>query len=187
MRFSGRQGVGAACVALAVLAAGCRGCKPESAQAPVQAPEAPAPEEAPAPRRGVKVPMPPSGWTARVAADGSFQFGPPGHPVLRVDLRPGQGDTLPSADELTASVKQSFQGFERSGGQTESSEDLTLLRVTLAPHLADGGVGGQYPALFGAKRVGGDLFLCATLPGVSAEDVKLAAEACRGIEFQTPR
>jgi hypothetical protein len=32
-----------------------------------------------------------------------------------------------------------------------------------------------------------DLFLCATFPGVTSDEVRLATEACRGIEFQQPR
>ncbi len=164
-------------VALAVLAHGCGGCNQER----------PREETPPAPPRrvGVKVPMPP-GWTAQVAPDGSFQFGPPGHPVLRVDLKAGQAAQLPSAEALLESMSQSFQGFERSIDQEEGGEDFTLVRVTLAPKLEDGGLGAEYPALFGARRVGKDLFLCATHPGVSTDEVHQATEACRGIELQPP-
>ena len=178
--------VRATLVALAVLAHGCGGCdkEPPREEPPVPAQGA---EARPVPPRrvGVKVPMPP-GWTAQVAPDGSFQFGPPGHPVLRVDLRPAQGAQLPSPEALVESMAQSFQGFERSLDQEEEGEDFTLVRVTLAPKLEDGGVGAEYPALFGARRVGKDLFLCATHPGVSTDEVFRATEACRGIELQPP-
>jgi hypothetical protein len=177
-------------VALAVLAHGCGGCdkeRPRQEQPPVSAEGAQSPQARPAsPRRvGVKVPMP-SGWTAQVAPDGSFQFGPPGHPVLRVDLRSGQGAQLPSTEALVESMAPSFSGFERSLDQEEGGEDFSLLRVTLAPKLGDGGLGAEYPALFGARRVGKDLFLCATLPGVTPDEVFQATEACRGIELQPP-
>lgn len=188
MRPAVRPPARAALVALGLLAHGCKGCqerRPE--EVPRVVPEARTPEGRPAPqRRGVKVPMPP-GWTAQVAADGSFQFGPPGHPVLRVDLRPGQGTKLPSPDELEKTLEKPFQGFERSLEQEEGGEDFSLLRVGLAPKLADGGVGAEYPALFGARRVEEDLFLCATFPGVTTDEARQAAEACRGIEFQPPR
>ncbi|HEX8819869.1 MAG TPA: hypothetical protein VF794_08105 [Archangium sp.] len=178
-----------ALVALAMLAHGCNACQGRSREEepPVTSKDIESPEGRPAaPRRvGVKVPMP-SGWTAQVAPDGSFQFGPPGHPVLRVDLRPGQGAQLPSAEALLESMAQSFTGFERSIDQEEGGEDFTLVRVTLAPKLGDGGLGAEYPALFGARRVGEDLFLCATSPGVSTEEVHQATEACRGIEFKPP-
>ncbi|WP_257457826.1 hypothetical protein [Archangium lipolyticum] len=190
MRRAGRPHVRATLVALAVLASGCDGCKERRAEqeVPLVPPEELTPEDTPAaPRRvGVKVPMPP-GWSAQVAQDGSFQFGPPGHPVLRVDLRPGQGAALPSPEALVQSLEESFKGFERSLDQEEGGADFTLVRVTLAPKLPDGGMGADYPALFGARRVQDDLFLCATFPGVTADEVLRAGEACRGIEFQRPR
>jgi hypothetical protein len=186
VRRAGRQQVRAALVALGLLAAGCGGCKQQD-EAPVT-PEAEAPEQRPVPQRrvGVKVPMPP-GWTAQVAQDGSFQFGPPGRPVLRVDLRPGQGTTLPSPEALAQTVAKSFAGFEHTLEQQAGGADFSLVRVQLTPKLEDGGMGARYPALFGARRVEKDLFLCATFPGVSADEVLQASEACRGIEFQQPR
>lgn len=185
MRRAGRQQVHAALVALCMLAAGCGGCKPQEAPPEASPPEAP--EQRPAQRRvGVKVPMPP-GWTAQVAQDGSFQFGPPGRPVLRVDLRPGQGATLPTPESLAQTVGTSFEGFEHVLEQQTGGADFSLVRVQLTPKLEDGGLGARYPALFGARRVEKDLFLCATFPGVSADEVLLAADACRGIEFQQPR
>jgi hypothetical protein len=183
-----RQQARAALVALALLATGCGGCKQQPPEEPRAVPEAEHAEDVPTPPRrvGVKVPMPP-GWTAQVAPDGSFQFGPPAHTVLRVDLRPGQGSALPSPDELVQTVEKSFQGFEHSVEQKEGGADFSLVRLKLVPRLGDGGLGSEYPALFGARRVEKDLFLCATFPGVSADEVHQAAEACRGIEFQPPK
>jgi hypothetical protein len=127
--------------------------------------------------------MPP-GWSASVAADGSFQAGPPGKPVIRVDVRKGEGEKLPSAEDLAGSIQQQFAGFQVSLDQEEGDEQVSLVRITLAPKLADGGIGPHAPAMLGAKRVGPDLFLCATLPGASAEEVRLATEACRDIQVQ---
>ncbi len=190
MRRAGRPHVRATLVVLAVLASGCDGCRERHAeeQVPLVPAQEQPPQEQPAPPRrvGVKVPMPP-GWSAQVSQDGSFQFGPPGHPVLRVDLRPGQGAALPSPEALAQSLEESFKGFERSVDQEEGGTDFSLVRVTLAPKLTDGGVGAEYPALFGARRVQEDLFLCATFPGVTPDEVLQASEACRGIEFQQPR
>ncbi len=178
-----RQPVRAVVLALAVLALGC----PDKDKQPPQGPEEEASSPRPTTQRrvGVKVPMP-EGWTAQVAADSSFQFGPPGRPVLRVDLRPGQAEKLPSPDELAESMLEPFKPFTFSLDQEQSDEDFTLVWVTLAPKLEDGGAGESWPALFGAKRVDKDLFLCATLPGATSEEVRLAADACRGIEFQPP-
>ncbi len=175
--------------ALVVGASGCEGCREPASgdvpeEAPAPEPESPAPPRAPR-RVGVKVPMP-AGWNAQVAPDGSFQFGPPGHPVLRVDVRSGQGGALPGPDVLAERVAESFAGFERAGEQREQGRDVSLVRVRLTPPRGDGGgeATEPYPALFGARRVEKDLFLCSTLPGVSAAEVEHAAEACAGIELQ---
>jgi hypothetical protein len=170
-------------LALAMLAAGC----PEKK-------EAPAPStgrgltggttEHPSPlRAGVKVPLPP-GWTALVAADGSFQAGPPGRQVLRVDVRRGEGEKMPSVEALTDAIRQQFSEFQVSLDQEKGGEQVALVRITLAPKLTDGGVGPHGSALLGARRVGEDLFLCATLPGASTDEVRLATEACRDIQVQ---
>lgn len=173
----------AAWLALALLAAGC----PEKKETPAPSPGSGASEgstERPSsPRAGVKVPLP-QGWSALLAADSSFQSGPPGRPVLRVDHRKGEGDHLPSVEELTRSIREQFSEFQVSLDQEEGDDKVTLVRITVAPKLPDGGLGPHGPALMGAKRVGEDLFLCATLPGASSEEVRLATEACRDIQVQ---
>jgi hypothetical protein len=174
--------VPAALLALALLP-GCKGCKGGDAGPPASTPDEAA-QAPPGMRSGVKVPLP-DGWSAQVAPDDSFQAGPPGQPVLRVDLRRGEGQQLPTAEQLVDRVREELKGFELSLDQEEEEKDsYSLLRITMAPKLADGGVGAQAPAFFGARRVGGDLFLCASLPGASPEDVRLATEACRDIQVQ---
>ncbi|MBF5045402.1 hypothetical protein FGE12_23550 [Aggregicoccus sp. 17bor-14] len=178
--------------AAAVLALGCSGRGGDAASVAQEPPDAGvAPRGSPAPRAGVKVPLPP-GWTAQLGADGSFQAGPAGRAVLRVDIRPGAGAQLPDTETLAASVPQQFAqptadwkwGFAASLDQEEGDARRTLVRVTVAPKLPDGGVGPQWPALVGAKRAGDDLFLCSTLPNVTGDEVRLATEACRDIERQ---
>jgi hypothetical protein len=161
---------------------GCKGCKQEDAAPDAIAPDGSA-RGAPT-RSGVKVPLP-DGWSVQVAADGSIQAGPPGRPVLRADLRRGQGAQKPSVDDLADRVRAELKGYEVSLDQEEETEGYTLLRITMAPKLADGGLGLQTPGFFGARRLGDDLFLCASLPGASPEDVLEATEACRKIELQT--
>jgi hypothetical protein len=99
-------------------------------------------------------------------------------------MRRGEGEELPSVEELAGSIRQQFSGFQVSLDQEEGGEQTALVRVTLAPKLTDGGLGPHGPALLGARRVGDDLFLCATLPGASTEEVLLATEACRDIQMQ---
>ncbi len=159
------------------------GCRKKEEPAPAQAAGSEASARPAAPRAGVKVPLP-TGWSAQVAADGSFQAGPPGKPVFRVDSRLGEGGKMPSSEALHAELLKRMPEQAVSLDQEEDEEHVALLRVTLAPKLVDGGVGPHAPALFGARRVGNDLFLCSTLPGVSYEDVRLAAETCRNIEVQ---
>lgn len=170
-------------LALALLAAGC----PEKKQAPAspqgQGASSGATERMSPQRTGVKVPLP-QGWTALTGPEGSFQSGPPGRPVLRVDVRRGEGAKMPSPEALADSVREQFSQFEVSLDQEEGDEHVALVRITLAPKLGDGGIGPHGPALLGAKRIGDDLFLCATLPGASIEDVQLATEACRNIQLQ---
>jgi hypothetical protein len=177
----------AAGLALALAGTGCR-CGETPSEPPRPPPVADAGEERPAAgKAGVKVPLPP-GWSAVVAADGSFQAGPPGTPVLRVDIRRGEGASRPSSEALAESAREQFSQFDISLDQEEDEENLALLRLTLAPKLPDGGVGMHAPMMLGAKRVGEDLFLCASLPGAQMEDVRLATEACREIQVQgTPR
>jgi hypothetical protein len=91
---------------------------------------------------------------------------------------------MPSAGELAGSIREQFSGFQVSLDQEEGDEQTALVRIMLAPKLTDGGLGPPGFALIGARRAGADLFLCATLPGASAEEVRLATEACRDIQVQ---
>ncbi|SEL05642.1 hypothetical protein SAMN05444354_103416 [Stigmatella aurantiaca] len=184
MRARGHSLGWAAALVLALPAAGCRcGTKEPAPARPLPAAEAGG-ERPAAGKAGVKVPLPP-GWSAVMAADGSFQAGPPGTPVLRVDIRRGEGAARPSSEALAESAREQFSQFEISLDQEEDEENLALLRLTIAPKLPDGGVGMHAPVLLGAKRVGEDLFLCASLPGAGMEDVRLANEACREIQVQS--
>lgn len=176
----------AALLAAAVGGAGCEGRCGRPETAPVDVGDASGGEPRQGARRvGVKVPLPP-GWTAQPAEDGSLRFGPPHHPVLRVDLRLGEGASLPSAEALTRQLERAFAGFSRSDVRVEPHEDAVLAWVSLTPGLGDGGVGESHPAVFGARRAEQDLFLCASLPGVSEDEVREAGTACRGIHLQPP-
>lgn len=127
-------------------------------------------------RSGVKVPLPP-GWSAQLSEEGSLLAGPEGHPVLRVDIRPGAGAQLPSSEALMASVRSAFRERSLRIEKQNMTESHTHLVVALGAE--DGGREGT--ALFGATRLGDDLFLCASLPGAMPAEVEAAADACRGL------
>lgn len=153
---------------------------PEADGAPAEGAEA-APEQT-----GVKVPLAP-GWVARLGKDGSLQTGPPGRPVLRVDIRPGAGASMPTAEALAAALPAQFPGFRvrtlEARAEGDAARGHVRVRVGLAPLGADGGaVGAETPAFFGARRLGDDLFLCASEPGAQEEEVARAADACATIE-----
>lgn len=125
------------------------------------------------PKGGVKVSLP-EGWSAQIAADHSFQAGPRGRPVLRIDLRPGAAELFPSEAQLQAAL------IEQLGAplsfQSQKGPNAHVLRYRFEPD-----AGPATHALVGAKRVGEDLFLCASLPGASEQELTLAAEACLGL------
>jgi len=128
----------------------------------------------------VKVPLPP-GWVAVGNDDGSLRLGPPGQSILRIDPKPGQGDALPSPSELERGFRQALDGAQVSEIDHEDKDDVSLVVLSVSP--ADPKAGEPAVVLLGAKRVGTDLYLCATAPGARAEDVKLAAGACREIHL----
>lgn len=174
--------VGAAVVFLAV---GLTGCPDQKAE-PAPKNEATRHEAtAPAGRRsGVKVPLP-EGWTARAASEELLAVGPAGRDVLRIELRPGQGSQLPSAEELVERLRGSLDGVnvETVDARTTPENALAVLRLSST---ADGGAPRTTLALLGAKRVANDLFLCSTTPGASEEDVKAAAAACGALSYTDP-
>src|SRR5262245_4964039 len=114
-------------LALAMVAAGCPEKKETPGPSPGSGPGGEATERPSSLRAGVKVPLP-QGWSALVAADGSFQAGPPGRPVLRVDVRRGEGEQMPSVEDLAGSIRKQFSEFHVSLDQEEGDEQLALVR-----------------------------------------------------------
>ncbi len=131
----------------------------------------------PRPRVGVKVPLP-DGWSAQLAEDRSFRAGPPGHAVLRIDLRPGSAGLIPSADALQKQLKEGLFPERMVLLQQVAERDFAVV-VYLIPPPEDGGAREGVQAMLGAKRIGKDLFLCSTVPGASEPEVEEAAKACR--------
>ncbi len=154
---------------LALLLAGC----------PAPKEPAPSPDAAARPARaGVKVPLP-DGWTARVGNDQSFQAGPQDRVVLRIDQRSGAAAELPSPAELQEGLRAGVPDAQVELVAAEVEEEHVVLRLRLRRAL-DGGV-KTLPLAIGAKRMGADLYLCATEPGATESEVEKAAAACAGL------
>lgn len=134
-------------------------------------------------RVGVKVPLP-SGWTVRVEQDQSLAFGPPGHKALRVDIRPGRGKYKPTDKKLENDFKSALEYTRAIHLEGETTKDTTIVLLALVPKDSDGGTMEERRlVMLGAKQVGEDLFLCASEPGATPEEVELATEACRSISI----
>lgn len=128
-------------------------------------------------RAGIKVPLPP-GWTARASADETLVAGPGQRVVLRLQQLPGGAGAQPEAEALLQGFKTRLgPGLEVKTVDSSRNERSTLLVLEIRP-AAD--AGGRLPwlALLGATRVEEDLFLCATVPGATEDEVKAAAAAC---------
>ncbi|MBM4379460.1 MAG: hypothetical protein FJ086_09195 [Deltaproteobacteria bacterium] len=167
-----------AAVAL-VCAGACRGSPGvDGAPAPAAA------GGAPAGRVVVHIRMLPEGWRADSISPSVMLAGPAGRPVLRVEAFPGKGAELPTAVDLEGAFSRALPGaaVRRIPGG-EERPDFVAVRLELQ-RLPDGGTGGSRDVLLGARRVGRDLYLCATEPGASDPEMDDAQEACR--DFTVP-
>lgn len=167
-----------AAAAVAALLGACR-CERPPEPGPPPVPEAP-------PGRGVKVPLA-DGWSARLGKEQSLTVGPAGRAVLRIDLRPGAASSRPDSAELLRLFSAAFDGggaLAVTGRKDQDGYSWATFRLTPAPGSGpDAGLSVGEPALLGAKALGGDLFLCATLPGATEAEVESAARACEGISY----
>jgi len=167
-------------LALLLASAGAGGCKrsAEETHPPPPPPEA-------HPSRGVKVPLA-DGWSARLGAEQSITVGPPGRAVLRIDLRPGAAASKPDSEALARQFVAGLGGNASSAAVKKKDQDgysWVSFKLSLDPGGPRGAAPPGEPALLGAKVLGEDLFLCATLPGASESEVESAARACEGISY----
>lgn len=167
-------------VLLGLLGAAC-----QRGSAPV--PDAGAPAE-PSRREGtsatgVYVPVP-AGWRYFPAESDVVLAGPRTGPVLRLDRQARAAAELPSPAALQEGLGTSLHTARLENVKEETGEGLSLVFFDLTATGADGGEARTEPGMVGAKVVGRDLFLCASLPGASAADVRAGAGVCREL---TPR
>jgi hypothetical protein len=154
-----------------------------SCQRPAEEPLPPPPEAHQG--RGVKVPLA-DGWSARLGAEQSLTVGPPGRAVLRIDLRPGAAASKPDSAALEKMFIAGLDGGTHSIWAKSKDQDgfsWVSFKLALGPGGPRGASAPSEPALLGAKVLGDDLFLCATLPGASESEVESAARACEGLSY----
>lgn len=169
-------------MALAGAAAGLlwSGCREAGGGA---APAVPAVETASS-RAGVHLKALPEGWRADAVGGRLLLAGPAGRPVLRVDGRPGEASGFPTAEALEAAFRQGLpSGTLRRVRAGAPRADFVSVRLEVMPG-ADAGWGTPRDIFLGARRVGKDLFLCASEPGASAPELDDAEEACRDFTVQ---
>lgn len=157
------------------------------------------PEKIEGTRVGVEIPMP-AGWRARVAADQSFQAGPSGMALMRIDREVGAAAALPSPHQLRGRLEEALAPLQLISVHEESSKGLSLVSFRVAPPEDDAAISSEdgdeastdqdatdpermepEPGVLAAKVVGRDLYLCASLPGAGPADVEAIAAACRAL------
>ncbi len=130
----------------------------------------------------IRVQMP-EGWAAQSAPDGSFQAGPPGRRVLRIDRRSGTHGSVPSTAQLKSEFEREVSSAKSSVKIDRSTELSSIVVFSFTPRGSDS---GEQLVMLGAKRVDDDLFLCATLPGRDLLEAQDAARACEELSVERP-
>ncbi len=131
----------------------------------------------------IRAPLP-EGWTAQASHD-TFRAGPPSHWVFRVDRTPDSASELPLPAELKSHFIEDFPQAKLSKQSEKNSSDVSILVFLLSAGAGDGGSRAS-AVMLGAKRIGRDLFLCATLPGQTLAEAQLAASTCEGLWLEAP-
>ncbi len=128
--------------------------------------------------RGLRLELP-QGWTADVDPrdEDELLVGPPGRPVLRIAHSPS-GSKLPSSEDLAAVFTSELGGAQVRTLGSEDADQGSLWIARIDPAKED--VPGWDVAL-GARRVRGEVLLCATLPGAREDEVRTAAELCSSL------
>jgi hypothetical protein len=91
------------------------------------------------------------------------------------------GARLPSLEELRSAFSQQIEEARAATLEERQDEDTVLWRARLD---STGTSGTRGPTvLLGARRLGADIVLCASIPGASDAEVEAAARACEGLSL----
>lgn len=129
----------------------------------------------------------PEGWRAEPGPDASLVAGPAGRTILRVDQRPGASATFPSPEALERAFAAGLPVTRIDRERVVDDKDFVGLRLNLAPPQPDGGEGPHHDVFLGARRIGKDLFLCATAPGATEAELELAQNCCEQLTWSDGR
>lgn len=97
---------------------------------------------------------------------------------MRIEVLAGS-ETLPPPGALAAEFVRHLRGISSRIEREQAKADTSLVLLELKP--SGTSKGKAEPVFLGAKRIGHDLFLCATEPGVNVEEVRVAEGACHGL------
>lgn len=166
--------------ALSALLLAGSACKPSRDTAAPTKP--PAQSEPDSEASGIRVSLP-EGWSGETGNGSTFRAGPGARRILDIERWPGRGAEVPTRDALERYLKERLAPALPLVHQHQADEGglLVLYSIVSPTASANGGRDGgtpSGPALLGLKRVGDDLFLCATRPGAQQEDVEAAFAAC---------
>jgi hypothetical protein len=129
--------------------------------------------------RGLRLQLP-EGWTAEQDAQGALLVGPPGRAVLRI-AHSAETETeadLPSSEELREVFTSELSGARVKTLQSEDEDEGSLWVGRVEP---EGEGASGWDVALGSRRVKGELFLCATLPGARPPEVQSAADLCSSL------
>jgi hypothetical protein len=131
---------------------------------------------APSLRTGIRVPLP-EGWSATFPSERSLRAGPKGRSILRVEVRPAVDPSraLPAPLALAEEFSRDATALRATVVSEVAEKDFTLVMMEVSKQ------GSRARAMLGVRRLGRELFLCASEPGSGEEEVSAAAEACRGL------
>ncbi len=123
--------------------------------------------------RGLKLQLP-KGWTAEVDAQDALLVGPPGRAVLRI-ARSDSGADLPTSDELrdVFASELTEARVETLASKDEDEGSLWVGRIQPEKEGAQG-----WNVALAARRLKGEILLCATLPGAREAEVQTAVDFC---------
>lgn len=107
--------------------------------------------------------------------------------MLRVDLRPGAAESFPTPDALERSFAAGLKVTRVERQRVIDSAGFVGLRLKLAAPDEDGGPSSPHGVFIGARRIGKDLFLCATAPGATEAELDQAEKSCDELTWSDGR